>query len=298
MHPVTPAAPATIGVFDSGVGGLSVLRHIHAALPAEHLVYLADAGFAPYGDKPETLVAARALAIAGFLIEFGAKALVVACNTATAVAIESIRARYPAIPVVGVEPGLKPAAEVSLTKTVGVLATSGTLASARFAQLQSQITAATGVRFILQPCPGLADQIEKGELRSPATARRIEALVRPLLDQGADALVLGCTHYPFIQPLIEATIARRHPAGAAARVTLIDTGDAVARQLEAVLRIQAKLRDPALPGTFTACTTGSRSGLSQALRRLLGVSLPVTTLVLNDPIAGAMESTPRQAIRL
>ena len=166
------AATAPVGIFDSGLGGLSVLRHVRAQLPQETLIYFADSAFAPYGGKPEALVIARTLAVADFLVAQGIKALVVACNTATAAAITAVRERYPDLPVVGVEPGLKPAALCSVSRVVGVLATERTLASARFQALEMQLSAATGVRFLPQPCVGLADQVEKGELRSPATAAR------------------------------------------------------------------------------------------------------------------------------
>lgn len=295
-----PAADAVIGVFDSGVGGLSVLRHIRSALPNEHLVYLADAGFAPYGDKPDTLVVARSLAIAGYFAGIGAKALVVACNTATAAAIDAIRSRYPALVVVGVEPGLKPAAQHSQTGIVGVLATTATLASTRFARLQAQVTSASGVRFLLQPCPGLADQIEKGALRSPATARLLERLLCPLLDQGVDTLVLGCTHYPFVQPLIESIIAR-HRAVTAPPVTLIDTGAAVARQLQSLLCQREQLRQDQAGGSLTALTTGSCSTLSLAIKRLLQVAVEAQQLTAvdgNDPATGSAGSIGQTGLPL
>lgn len=290
---MTLVGQGSIGIFDSGVGGLSVLRHIKDALPGEHLVYLADAGYAPYGDKPEALIVARSLAIAGFLVGAGVKALVVACNTATAAAIEAIRLQFPAIAVVGVEPGLKPAADLSRTRVVGVLATASTLASARFAALQLQIASATGVVFLLQPCLGLADQIEKGELRSPATARLVDSLVTPLLARQADALVLGCTHYPFVVPLIEACVARNQPESSASSppsVFLVDTGSAVARQLAAVLQARGLVTDASGGGTLTAVTTGSRSNLQHALRRLLSISVPVSQLALESLPAAAQSA--------
>jgi glutamate racemase len=256
---------APIGVFDSGIGGLSVLRHIRATLPHEHLLYFADSGFAPYGGKPEEEVIARSLAIAGFLVQHGSKALVVACNTATAASIKALRERYPALPVVGVEPGLKPAARLSKTRTVGVLATKGTLASAKFNLLHEQIAAAAGVRFLLQPCIGLADQVEKGELHSSETAILIRRYVTPLIEQGADTLVLGCTHYPFVRPLIEEIVARTTTKP----VTIIDTGDAVTRQLARLLT-QHGLKNPATDeGTLRAFTTGSESSLATAFSNLL-----------------------------
>ncbi|MES2126001.1 MAG: glutamate racemase [Pseudomonadota bacterium] len=229
--PLAQQAQAPIGVFDSGIGGLSVLRHIRAQLPHEDLLYFADTGFAPYGDKPEQVVAERALAIARFLVARGAKALVVACNTATVAAIKLLRQHYPAMPIVGVEPGLKPAAALTRNGKVGVLATEGTLAGEKFQLLRAQIAEASGAHFLLQGCPGLADQIELGQPDSPATTAMLERFVLPLLDQGADTLVLGCTHYPFVQAAIERLIAIH----TSAPVILVDTGDAVARQLARLL---------------------------------------------------------------
>jgi glutamate racemase len=258
-------ADMPIGVFDSGIGGLSVLRHIQLALPYEHLLYVADSGFAPYGGKPESVIVARSLAIAEFLLAQGAKALVVACNTATGAAIHGLRERYPSLPIVGVEPGLKPAAAISQTRAVGVLATERTLGSAKFNLLQEQISAATGVRFLLQPCTGLADQVEKGELRSAATAALVRRYVAPLLDQGADTLVLGCTHYPFLQPLIENVALRVEQRP----VNIIDTGDAVARQLTRMLEQHGLTRQVADNGSLRCFTTGSEKSLANALANLL-----------------------------
>jgi glutamate racemase len=258
-------AEMPIGVFDSGIGGLSVLRHIQLALPQEYLLYVADSGFAPYGGKPEPVIVARTLAIAEFLLARGAKALVVACNTATGAAIHGLRKRYPVLPIVGVEPGLKPAAAITQTRAVGVLATERTLGSAKFNLLHEQISAATGVRFLLQPCIGLADQVEKGELRSAATAALVQRYVAPLIEGGADTLVLGCTHYPFLQPLIENAVRRI----GGQTVNIVDTGDAVARQLKRKLSQHGLSRQAAVNGTLICFTTGSRTSLASALSNLL-----------------------------
>ncbi len=262
------SAHAPIGVFDSGIGGLSVLRHVHALLPDEELLYFADSGFAPYGEKPEAVIVERALAIAAFLLRFKVKAIVVACNTATAAAIAALRARYPQLHVVGVEPGLKPAAALTRTGTVGVLATEGTLASDKFQKLQQQVAESSGARFLLQACNGLADQIEKGETHSRDTALLVQRYVAPLVAQQADTLVLGCTHYPFVEQLV------RDAAGK--DVTLVDTGEPVARQLQRLLS-QAGLLSPhtGRAGALSAYTTGSRSALQTAFRRLLDLSPPV-----------------------
>lgn len=270
--PTGPDAP--IGVFDSGIGGLSVLRHICAHLPHEHLLYFADSGFAPYGGKPEAVIVARTLGIAEFLLQQGAKALVVACNTATAASIKAVRERYPLLPVVGVEPGLKPAAAATRSKVVGVLATERTLASSKFTLLHEQIGAATGVQFLLQACRGLADQVEKAALQSPDTILLLRRYVTPLLQQGADTLVLGCTHYPFVQPAIE-RIARQ--AGAH-EVVMIDTGEAVARQLARLLAQYSLLRPASDRGSLHAYTTGSHSALATAFATLLHLAPAVTAI--------------------
>lgn len=259
-----------IGVFDSGIGGLSVLKHIHACLPNEQLLYFADSGFAPYGGRPETEIVARSLAIAEFLIQREAKALVVACNTATAAAIKALRERYPSLPVVGVEPGLKPAAALTQSGIVGVLATQRTLASEKFERLREQVSATTGVTFLPQPCVGLADQVEKGELQSPETAALLRRYVEPLIEQGVDTLVLGCTHYPFVQPLLEEIAGRITTKP----VTIVDTGEPVARQLVRLLAERGLLSQTG-PGTVAGFTTGSETALRTAFSRLLGIQPPV-----------------------
>lgn len=249
------SAHAPIGVFDSGVGGLSVLRHIRAQCPQEDLLYFADSAHAPYGEKSEAYVVQRSLAIAEFLLSLGAKALVVACNTATVAAIKAVRARYPELPVVGVEPGLKPAAAASHNGKVGVLATARTLQGEKFLQLREQISSATGAEFLLQPAVGLVDQIELGDLHSPAIAAMLEHYIAPLLDQGADTLVLGCTHYPFVRDGIQRVL-EQHGRG---DVQLVDTGDAVARQLVRLLTAADLLRPAATDTSSDAGTDGDTS---------------------------------------
>ncbi len=262
---LAPSPDAPIGIFDSGIGGLSVLRHVHALLPDEELLYFADSGFAPYGEKPEAVIVERALAIAAFLLRFRVKAIVVACNTATAAAIAALRARYPQLHVVGVEPGLKPAAALTRSGAVGVLATEGTLASDKFQKLQQQVAEASGARFLLQACNGLADQIEKGETHSRDTAMLVQRYVAPLVAQQADTRVLGCTHYPFVEHLV------REAAGK--EVTLVDTGEPVARQLQRLLSQAGLLHQHTRhAGQLSAYTTGSRSALQTAFARLLQLS--------------------------
>jgi len=265
---------APVGIFDSGVGGLSVLRHIRSQLPHEHLIYVADSGFAPYGDKPEDVVAERSLTIARFLIAQGAKALVVACNTATVAAVKLLRARFPEMPIVGVEPGLKPAAAATRNGRVGVLATERTLAGAKFLKLRDEIAEATSAQFLLQPCQGLADQIEFGELDSQETTAMLERYIAPLLAQGADTLVLGCTHYPLVQASIEQVIA----SAGFRDIALVDTGDAVARQLGRLLEAGGLLRrfDAQVPARLEAYTSASATALSAAFNSLVGIDPPVS----------------------
>ncbi|MEH6435387.1 glutamate racemase [Massilia sp. DD77] len=275
---LSPDAP--IGIFDSGVGGLSVLRHIQAQLPHEHLLYFADSGFAPYGDKPEDVVVARVLSIAEYLTTYKVKALVVACNTATVAAVRELRERYPSMPIVGVEPGLKPGAASTRNGKVGVLATERTLLGSKFLALRDQIVDATGAAFLLQPCVGLADQIEFGELDSSETAAMLERYLLPLMDQGADTLVLGCTHYPLVRASIERVLARMGKSD----VVLIDTGDAVARQLARLLDAESLLRAAdGAPAELRAFTSASSTALRAAFSSLLGVEPEVGEVEIAVP---------------
>lgn len=215
---------APIGVFDSGVGGLSVLRDIRAALPHEHLLYVADSAHVPYGNKTPAYIQQRALTLSRFLLEHRAKAIVIACNTATAAAASLLRATFD-VPIVAMEPAVKPAAAATRSGVVGVLATVGTLKSAQFAALLERF--GHGIEVVTQPCPGLPEQVEAGDLDGPATRSLIKRYTAPLLQRGADTIVLGCTHYPFLRPLIGKIVGPN--------VTLIDTGAAVARRLCNVL---------------------------------------------------------------
>ncbi len=283
-QPASPALPADapIAVFDSGVGGLSVLRHIHAQLPHEHLIYFADSDYAPYGDRPEAAVTARVLDVAEHLVGRGVKALVVACNTATVAAIKALRARYPDLPLVGVEPGLKPAAAASHSGKIGVLATVVTLSGDKFLQLRAQISEASGAEFFLQGCPGLVDLIELGQLNTPAVDALLQRYVAPLLAQGVDTLVLGCTHYPFVQPAIERLI----EATSTQPIVLIDTGDAVARQLSRLLSTAKLQRAPSsTPAQLIGYASAAPQALAQAFSTLLALSPPVELLQIEGKIA-------------
>jgi len=216
---------APIGVFDSGVGGLSVLAEIQRLLPNESLLYVADCGHIPYGEKTPEFIRQRCSVMAGFFREQGAKALVIACNTATVAGVADLRRDFPDWPLVGMEPAVKPAAAATRSGVVGVLATTGTLQSAKFAALLDRF--ATDVRVITQPCPGLVELIESGDLHSAELRQLLQGYVEPLLASGCDTIILGCTHYPFLKPMLKSMIP--------ANISLIDTGAAVARQLQRLL---------------------------------------------------------------
>lgn len=244
-----------IGVFDSGVGGLSVLREIRAALPGESLLYCADSGYAPYGEKTPEQIQARSLLLSRFLIGQGAKALVLACNTATAAAVRVLRETWPELPIIGMEPAVKPAAQATRSGVVGVLATTGTLASARFAALLDNF--GRDLRVVTQPGKGLVECVEQGELDSAATRALLASHLTPLLDAGADTIVLGCTHYVFLRALCEEI--------AGPQVAIIDTGKAVARQLQHRLEAADLCADGDRHGTERFWSSGD---LAQARRVL------------------------------
>jgi glutamate racemase len=256
-----------VGVFDSGVGGLSVLRAIRQELPYEHLVYVGDSGCAPYGDRSAAFVTERATKMTQFLVEQGAKAVVVACNTATAVAVNALRQRFD-VPIVAIEPAIKPAASRTRSRIFGVLATAGTVSSPNMAKLLANY--GTDVECLIQPCPGLADQVEKGELTSDATRAMVKRYVQPLTDKGADIIVLGCTHYPFLRPLVEEI--------AGPTVEVIDPATAVARELRRRLEHAGILLDSKEPGTERFWTTGAVENVAPVVGQLWGKSLEVLRL--------------------
>lgn len=246
-----------IGIFDSGLGGLSVVQAIRCLLPAENLLYVADCAHAPYGGRPAAFIRDRALKLADFLQTQGAKALVVACNTATAAAAETLRARF-GLPVVAMEPAVKLAAAATRCNVVGVLATEGTLASVRFAGLLARF--ASHVRVVTRPAPDLVLLVERGEIDGVAAGQRVATHVNYLLRQGSDTIVLGCTHYPHLRPLIE--------RAAGPNVAIIDTGPAVARQLGLRLGEMGLLRPNTGCGTvriWTSAAVGSAQAVAQRL---------------------------------
>ncbi len=259
---------ARIGVFDSGVGGLSVLRAIWQTIPELPVIYLADQAHVPYGPRPLEEVRLFAEAISRYLISQGCKIIVVACNAASAAALHHLRAQFPATPIVGMEPAVKPAAEHTLSGVVGVLATPATFQGELYASVVERF--ASNVRLIPHTCPGLVQQIEAGELDSPETYRILSEALEPMLLAKIDTIVLGCTHYPFVIPAIQKI------AGADVRV--IDPAPAVAKQTRRQLLARGLLTgdissqqfpNPANRTQFI--TTGEAERFRSALRQLLDV---------------------------
>jgi glutamate racemase len=256
-----------IGVFDSGVGGLSVWREIARQLPHYDTLYVADQAHVPYGPRPMDEVRGFAEEIARFLLEEGSRVIVVACNTASAAALHHLRAAFPQVPFVGMEPAVKPAALNTRTGTVGVIATPATFQGELFASLLERFAA--GVRVLTQVCPGLVEAVEAGALDTPETERLLRACLEPLLTAGIDELVLGCTHYPFLRPAIERVVG---PA-----VEIIDPAPAVARQVERVLAQHSGMeRRP--PPRHIFCTSGDPAAFAATAERLLGTSVQVEPL--------------------
>ena len=270
MNPIAPSPSAPIGVFDSGIGGLSVLRALQAEMPCERFVYLADSAHAPYGERGNAFVLARSQAIAAHLLQAHAiKALVVACNTATAAAVQALRARHPQLIVVGVEPALKPACALTRTGHVGVMATRGTLASGKFAQLLQRLHGQA--RITVQACDGLADALEHilaaGQTPAASTlevlcARSTRAMGLFGIEADAiDTLVLGCTHYVFAHDVLQALVG---PG-----VRLLDTGEPVARHTRHLLAQARRLAMPGQTSVLELRTTGDAALLQAASARWL-----------------------------
>jgi glutamate racemase len=250
-----------IGVLDSGVGGLSVLHHLREQLPHEDFIYLADQAHIPYGPRPQAEIQKYTAGIIRFLINKRAKLIVVACNTASAAALEFLRKTFPHIPIVGMEPAVKPAASITRSGRVGVLATPGTFNSHRYASLMARY--AGGIEVSEDPCPGLVQLIEDGALDSAETRRLLEDVVGPMISSGVDTLVLGCTHYPFILPLL------REVTGEV--VAIIDPAPAVARHTRNVLQQNNLATLASQDGGQISCYTSGRIGpFNQMVQKLLG----------------------------
>lgn len=256
---------AAVGVFDSGVGGLSVLRAIRSLLPAQPLLYFGDQAHVPYGPRSLEEVRAFSEEITRFLLRRGAKLIVVACNTASAAALQHLRQTFPDVPFVGMEPAVKPAAEGSHTHRVGVLATPATFQGALYASVVERF--ASGTTLFQDTCPGLVQEVEAGRLDGAETRRILENALRPMLENHIDTVVLGCTHYPFVIPLIQKI--------AGPGVQVIDPAPAIARQTQRLLENRGWLSRETSKAKMLFFTSGEPPQFSALLPQLLGESGPV-----------------------
>jgi len=249
-----------IGVFDSGMGGVSTLIEIRKLLPRENIIYFADSGFCPYGVKPLPVVRKRVLAVAEYFLNQNAKVLVIACNTACTAALDAVRERFPLLPVIGIEPAIKPGVEATGNKKIGVLATALTLRGDRVLRLIDKYGVATEV--FKMPAPDLVTLVERGIVSGPEAEFAVDKYLQPLLRKGIDTLILGCTHFPFLRPLIEKR--------GGANLKIIDTGVAIARQTLRVLEKDLIVNTNQQPGIVRFITTGD----SAAVRAALGCLWP------------------------
>jgi glutamate racemase len=268
-----------IGIFDSGVGGLSVWREIARQLPHEDTIYFADQIHIPYGPRSLQEIRSFSETITRFLLERGCKLIVVACNAASAAALKYLRATFPLVPFVGMEPAVKPAAETTHTGVVGVLATPATFQGELFASVVERF--ANGVHLVKEVCPGLVQQIEAGRLNTPDTLAMLDWFLRPIREAGADTIVLGCTHYPFV---IEAI--RQLAPG----VNVIDPAPAVARQVDRVLRTRGWLRTEDRAGDHRFITSGDLDRYQASLRLLVSIGTPGRHAQWNADQTGLTES--------
>lgn len=258
----------SIGIFDSGVGGLSVLGALHRQLPDEPLLYVADSGHAPYGDRDTAHIVQRSERVVDYLVDQGARLVVIACNTATARAVDALRVRHPSVAFVGVEPGVKPAALASAKRNIAVMATPSTLASTRYADLVAKHAPGCVVHPV--PCSGLAAAIERGEAGRAEVERLLDLYCAPLTSLGVDTVVLGCTHYPFVADRIAARLGLG--------VSLLDTADAVARRVVDLLPPHAGTRTNGAP--IVLQTTGEPELLARMALIGLGQALPAERIEL------------------
>jgi glutamate racemase len=263
-----------IGVFDSGVGGLSVLCQIQRQFPQENLIYLADQQHVPYGPRPLAQVRQFSVAITRFLLDQGAKLIVVACNTASAAALYHLREVFPEVPFVGMEPAVKPAAEQTQSGVVGVLATPATFQGKLYASVVERF--ANGVHLLQDTCPGLVAQIEKGELQGPKTRAILESALTPMLENGIDRVVMGCTHYPFVIPLIQEIVG---PG-----VKVIDPEPSVARQVGRFLAELKLGNQSSEPGQVRYLTSGDPSNFSALVGILLGLEIAAGPVYWQDDV--------------
>ncbi|MBI5965505.1 MAG: glutamate racemase [Chloroflexi bacterium] len=251
-----------IGVFDSGVGGLSVLRAMRQQMPNESVIYFGDQGHVPYGPRSMEEIQKFSEGITRFLLEQNSKLIVVACNTASAAALQYLRGRFPDVPFVGMEPAVKPAAETTKTGRVGVLATPATFQGALYASVVERF--GNGVVLFQSTCPGLVGQIEIGDLESNTTRAILEDALTPMLEKNIDTVVLGCTHYPFVIPLIQNIVG--------GNVRVIDPAPAVSRQVRRLLGANGLVNESGKTGSAEFFTSGDSSAMEMLLPKLLGES--------------------------
>lgn len=250
-----------IGIFDSGVGGLSVLREVRRQLPGEDLIYIADQAHVPYGDRSKEEVFGFSSGIARYLIKKQVKLMIIACNTASAVALADLRLEYPSLPFVGMEPAVKPAAAETNSGVVGVLATPATFQGDLYSSTVERF--ARGVKILQDTCPGLVDQIEAGGISSSETRKILTKALHPMLAEGVDEIVMGCTHYPFVIPLIQEIVGDD--------VEVIDPAPAVARQAGRLLDEFDLKQDSSEEGKSIFYTSGEPDRLDRILKKLLGI---------------------------
>lgn len=251
-----------VGIFDSGVGGISVLRAVREQMPEESIIYFGDQGHIPYGPRPMEQIRRFSEAITNFLLEHKAKIIVVACNTASAAALKYLREKFPNVQFVGMEPAVKPAAEHTQTGKVGVLATPTTFQGALYASVVERF--ANGVELLQNTCPGLVQQIEQGNLSGKETRRILEDALLPMLAKNIDTVVLGCTHYPFVIPLIQQIVGDN--------VRVIDPAPAVAKQTGRLLEAKGMRNRSESKGNIKFYTSGDPAALKSIVPILLGDS--------------------------
>jgi glutamate racemase len=256
------ADPRPVALLDSGVGGLSILREVRRQHPAEDVLYVADQAHVPYGPRPLAEIRRFSEGITRFFLARDAKVVVVACNAASAAALHHLRAVFPDVPFVGMEPAVKPAAESTRSGVIGVITTRATYQGELFASVVDRF--AVGVEVVTQVCPEFVTLVEAGQFDGPAARRVVRERIAPLLDAGIDRLVLGCTHFPFLIPLLEEVVG---PA-----VTIVDPAPAIARQVGRI--IAGRENDPTRAGRVTYYTSGELAAFRQVAERLLGAPIP------------------------
>ncbi len=275
-----------IGIFDSGVGGISVLRAIREQMPQESVIYFGEQGHIPYGSRPMEQIRNFSEAITNFLLKEKVKIIVVACNTASAAALKYLRKKFPDVQFVGMEPAVKPAAEHTQTGRVGVLATPATFQGALYASVVERF--ANGVKLYQDTCSGLVQQIEQGKLDNEETRQILENALLPMLEKNIDTVVLGCTHYPFVIPLIQQIVGEN--------VRVIDPAPAVAKQTGRLLEERGTRNQSGSRGDVKLYTSGDPNALQSLLPVLLGEVGEVQKVEwLSDSVIARERQRPKQS---